>query len=158
MAKKQYSISPSGEKFPLPGQKEYRKEFDRLKRIVSKQRKDGKEIVVVVGVGFVGAVMAAVVADATDKKGRPNKFVIGMQRTRVIAHAPHSVVPAAETLIGSEDDQSFLLQPEAIKGLQYLAYSVVHAAHLGSISPDCGQVAYVLPVLAKPGVYRFAWE
>jgi len=37
--------------------------------------------VVVVGVGFVGAVMAAVVADSTDRKGRPNKFVIGMQRT-----------------------------------------------------------------------------
>jgi nucleotide sugar dehydrogenase len=33
------------------------------------------------GVGFVGAVMAAIVADATDKKtGNPTKFVIGMQR------------------------------------------------------------------------------
>ena len=35
---------------------------------------------VVVGVGFVGAVMAAVIADATDKRGQPSKFVIGMQR------------------------------------------------------------------------------
>ena len=34
----------------------------------------------VVGLGFVGAVMAAVVADSTDKKGRSTKFVIGMQR------------------------------------------------------------------------------
>jgi nucleotide sugar dehydrogenase len=33
------------------------------------------------GVGFVGAVMAGVVADSVDKKtGKPNKFVIGMQR------------------------------------------------------------------------------
>ena len=32
------------------------------------------------GVGFVGAVMAAVVADAKDKDGKPTKFVIGMQR------------------------------------------------------------------------------
>lgn len=33
------------------------------------------------GVGFVGAVMAGIVADATDKKTKkPNKFVIGMQR------------------------------------------------------------------------------
>ncbi|MBM4333289.1 MAG: nucleotide sugar dehydrogenase [Deltaproteobacteria bacterium] len=40
----------------------------------------GREVVVVVGLGFVGAVMAAVVADATDKKGNPTKFVIGMQR------------------------------------------------------------------------------
>jgi len=33
------------------------------------------------GLGFVGAVMAGVVADSTDKKtGKPGKFVIGMQR------------------------------------------------------------------------------
>jgi len=39
------------------------------------------EVVVVMGVGFVGAVMAGVIADSVDKKtGKPNKFVIGMQR------------------------------------------------------------------------------
>ena len=32
------------------------------------------------GVGFVGAVMAAIVADTTDEKGKPSKFVIGCQR------------------------------------------------------------------------------
>jgi nucleotide sugar dehydrogenase len=32
------------------------------------------------GVGFVGAVMAAIVADTVDKNGQPTKFVIGMQR------------------------------------------------------------------------------
>ena len=32
------------------------------------------------GVGFVGAVMAAIVADTVDAKGKPSKFVIGMQR------------------------------------------------------------------------------
>jgi len=47
---------------------------------VAEQRKLGREIVVVVGVGFVGAVMAAVVADSTDESGQPKKFVIGMQR------------------------------------------------------------------------------
>jgi nucleotide sugar dehydrogenase len=51
-----------------------------LKKIVDKQRAQGREIVVVMGVGFVGAVMAAVVADSVDKKGRSMKFVIGMQR------------------------------------------------------------------------------
>ena len=40
----------------------------------------GQEIVVVMGVGFVGAVMAAIVADTTDASGTPHKFVIGMQR------------------------------------------------------------------------------
>ncbi|HBH61012.1 MAG TPA: GDP-mannose dehydrogenase, partial [Nitrospiraceae bacterium] len=40
----------------------------------------GREIVVVMGVGFVGAVMAAIVADTVGEDGRPSKFVIGMQR------------------------------------------------------------------------------
>ncbi len=80
MATQQYSVSPSGEKFPLPSPADYKSEFDRLKRLAAAHKKDGKEIVVVVGVGFVGAVMAAVVADSTDRKGKPGKFVIGMQR------------------------------------------------------------------------------
>lgn len=77
---KQYSISPDGEKFAIPGENEYKAEFARLQELAAAQRKEGREIVVVMGVGFVGAVMAAVIADSTDKKGRPGKFVIGMQR------------------------------------------------------------------------------
>ncbi len=76
----EYSISPHGEKFQLPGPDDYGKEFERLKALVSQQRSSGREIVVVMGVGFVGAVMAAVIADTEDKKGNPTKFVIGMQR------------------------------------------------------------------------------
>jgi len=74
------SISPSGEEFELPTREDFQAEFSRLEKLVAEQRKAGKEIVVVVGLGFVGAVMAAVVADATDRKGQPTKFVIGMQR------------------------------------------------------------------------------
>jgi nucleotide sugar dehydrogenase len=74
------SISPAGERFPLPTPAEYDAEFIRLKKLAARQRKAGKEIVVVVGLGFVGAVMAAVIADSTGKNGRPGKFVIGMQR------------------------------------------------------------------------------
>jgi len=35
------------------------------------------------GVGFVGAVMAAIVADTVDKKRSAVQFVIGMQRPSV---------------------------------------------------------------------------
>jgi len=76
----EYSFSPTGEKFPLPGQQDYVEEFGRLKEIVRKQKALGREIVVVMGVGFVGAVMGAVVADAEDREGQSTKFVIGMQR------------------------------------------------------------------------------
>jgi nucleotide sugar dehydrogenase len=80
MRRTQYSVSPAGERFALPGPADYDREFRRLRKLAAAHRKEGREIVVVVGVGFVGAVMAAVVADATDKRGRPSKFVIGMQR------------------------------------------------------------------------------
>ena len=50
------SVSPAGEVFQLPQEKDYQKEFKRLERIVKEQRLMGREIVVVMGVGFVGAV------------------------------------------------------------------------------------------------------
>jgi nucleotide sugar dehydrogenase len=75
-----YSISPAGEKFPLPKPEDYKAEFEKLKTRVEQERAMNREIVVVMGVGFVGAVMAAIVADTVDRKGQPSKFVIGMQR------------------------------------------------------------------------------
>jgi UDP-N-acetyl-D-glucosamine dehydrogenase len=78
------SHSPNGETFPLPLPDEYPEEFQRLQKLVNKHRKEKMEIVVVMGVGFVGAVMAGVVADSVDKKTKkPNKFVIGVQRPSV---------------------------------------------------------------------------
>ena len=80
----EYSISPDGKKFALPQEDDYQKEFDRLTEITGREREKGKEIVVVMGLGFVGAVMAAVVADSEDRDtGEPKKFVIGMQRPSV---------------------------------------------------------------------------
>jgi UDP-N-acetyl-D-glucosamine dehydrogenase len=77
----EYSISPEGERFKIPDEEDYRKEYLRLEKLAKAHRKEGREIVVVMGLGFVGAVMAGVVADSTDKKtGKPEKFVIGMQR------------------------------------------------------------------------------
>jgi UDP-N-acetyl-D-glucosamine dehydrogenase len=75
------SASPDGEIFPLPHEDDYAREFIRLKKIANEQRLKGRKIVVVMGVGFVGAVMAGVVADSTDKNsGDPLYFVMGMQR------------------------------------------------------------------------------
>jgi nucleotide sugar dehydrogenase len=77
----EYSISPEGEKFNLPSEEDHVREFDRLKRLAREHRDRGQEIVVVMGLGFVGAVMAGVVADSVDPEtDKPNKFVIGMQR------------------------------------------------------------------------------
>ncbi len=78
-----FSISPGGEKFPLPKPEDYKSEFESLKKRISQERSKNREIVVVMGVGFVGAVMAAIVADTVDKNGMPSKFVIGMQRPSI---------------------------------------------------------------------------
>ena len=75
------SVSPAGESFALPGEADYAAEDRRLDALVDEQRRQGRQIVVVMGVGFVGAVMAGVVADSVDKAtGQPRYFVIGMQR------------------------------------------------------------------------------
>lgn len=75
------SISPEGEKFKIPEEQDYLKEYERLEKLVKARREEGFEIVVVMGLGFVGAVMAGVVADSVDKATeKPGKFVIGMQR------------------------------------------------------------------------------
>ena len=76
----QFSIAPDGTKYPLPQPSDYALEFTRVEALVKAARAQNQEIVVVLGVGFVGAVMAAIVADVTDKNGKPTKFVIGVQR------------------------------------------------------------------------------
>jgi UDP-N-acetyl-D-glucosamine dehydrogenase len=74
------SLAPDGSEYPLPSRDDYPAEFQRVEALVKESRTLGREIVVVMGVGFVGAVMAAIVADATDRKGNSTKFVIGVQR------------------------------------------------------------------------------
>lgn len=74
------SASPDGIEYPLPSPEQYGAEFERIKALVEEARQKGQEIVVVMGVGFVGAVMAAIVADTVDENGKSAKFVIGMQR------------------------------------------------------------------------------
>ena len=76
----QTSLSPSGESFTLPSESDYDAELRRIEQLVNQARNKGQEIVVVMGLGFVGAVMAAIVADTKDKDGKNSKFVIGCQR------------------------------------------------------------------------------
>jgi nucleotide sugar dehydrogenase len=100
-----YSTSPAGEKFALPDEQDYAAEFARVKRQVARARKQGKEIVVVMGVGFVGAVMAAIVADTKDKKGRYTKFVIGCQRPSTRSYWKIPLLNKGESPVKAEDPE-----------------------------------------------------
>ena len=64
-----HSLSPEGEQFPIPQAHDYRAEFEHIEKLAQQARSEGKEIVVVMGVGFVGAVMAAIIADTEDEQG-----------------------------------------------------------------------------------------
>ncbi|MEZ5197599.1 MAG: hypothetical protein R2764_14755 [Bacteroidales bacterium] len=70
-------------KVSIPLKGDYDKEYQRIKKLAKKAKEEGKEIVVVMGLGFVGVVMAAIVADTKDEKGNYTKYVIGYQRPSV---------------------------------------------------------------------------
>ncbi|MHC4546535.1 MAG: nucleotide sugar dehydrogenase [Planctomycetota bacterium] len=100
------SISPAGEKFPIPKQDEYAAEFKRIESLVEAARKEDKEIVVVMGVGFVGAVMAAIIADSVDRKaGKPNKFVIGCQRPSTRSYWKIPLLNRGQAPVKAEDPE-----------------------------------------------------
>jgi nucleotide sugar dehydrogenase len=100
-----YSVSPSGEKFPIPDKGEYPVEFDRIAQLVGKNRAEGREIVAVLGVGFVGAVMAAIIADTTDGLGKPSKFVIGVQRPSTRSFWKIHLLNRGESPVKAEDPE-----------------------------------------------------
>ncbi len=100
------SISPSGEKFTLPSADEYPGEFKRLEALAKKARAAKQEVVVVMGVGFVGAVMAAIVADTADPKtGKSTKFVIGCQRPSTRSYWKISMLNQGISPVKAEDPE-----------------------------------------------------
>ena len=101
----EHSISPAGETFVVPQSDEYQAEFERVEALVSAARDEGKEIVVVMGVGFVGAVMAAIVADTVGEDGKPSKFVIGCQRPSTRSYWKIPLLNRGESPVKAEDPE-----------------------------------------------------
>ncbi|MCX5645876.1 MAG: nucleotide sugar dehydrogenase [Phycisphaerae bacterium] len=102
----EWSVSPTGEKFELPKSTDYAAELQRLEALVRVARAEGKEIVVVMGVGFVGAVMAAIIADTVDKKtGKPSKFVIGCQRPSPRSYWKIPLLNRGQSPVKAEDPE-----------------------------------------------------
>jgi UDP-N-acetyl-D-glucosamine dehydrogenase len=110
-----HSVSPQGEEFPLPTAPDYPAEYGRLERLASEARAGGKEVVVVMGVGFVGAVMAAIVADTCDAEGRPSKFVIGCQRPSPRSYWKIPLLNRGESPVKAEDPEVDLLIARCVK-------------------------------------------
>jgi len=136
-----YSFSPTGEKFKLPEPEDYPKEFDRLKGLVNEQKALGREIVVVMGLGFVGAVMAAVVADAQDGNGNPTKFVIGMQRPSTRSFWKTPLLNLGIPPVSSEDPEVPLMVNRCVKEKKTLiatyTYDALKLANVVVVDVQC---------------------
>jgi UDP-N-acetyl-D-glucosamine dehydrogenase len=105
LKKEQYSVSPLGEKFKIPESKDYARELTRIKKLVDKAKAAKQEIVVVMGLGFVGAVMAAIVADTKNKRNVNSKFVIGCQRPSTRSYWKIPMINRGESPVKAEDPE-----------------------------------------------------
>lgn len=99
------SIAPDGKEYELPTEADAVREREILKKITAEQRALGRKIVAVQGLGFVGCVMATVVADATDQDGKPYYFVHGHQRASKRSYWKVPVINSGIPPVSSSDPE-----------------------------------------------------
>jgi UDP-N-acetyl-D-mannosaminuronate dehydrogenase len=149
----EYSVSPVGERFPLPGPEDYAEEFERLKEVVHGQRSLSREIVVVMGLGFVGAVMAGVVADACHGNGAPEKFVIGMQRPSTRSYWKIPLLNRGISPITAEDPEVAALIRRCVTEKKTLTatftYDALKLADVVVVDVQCDYLQVAYPIMKK---------
>ena len=121
---------------------------------VFEQRREETVVAGPFGTERAGRDAARMAEDERDAHG----LFKGVERPRVVAHAPHAVVAAAQALVGGVDDQGVVVEPAPTKGFDDGADAVVHAAHRGRVPADADRVVDDLAVLFEPGVHGFARE
>lgn len=109
------SVAPDGKEFRFPTPEQDREEIQKLKTISENQRRLGRKIVVVQGMGFVGSVMAAVVADAEDKDGNPYYFVHGHDLVSRRSYWKIPVINSGKPPVHAEDPEISRIFPRCVK-------------------------------------------
>jgi UDP-N-acetyl-D-glucosamine dehydrogenase len=136
------SMAPTGEQFNLPADGDYQKEFERLRTLAETHRAAGREIVVVMGVGFVGAVMAGVVADATVGAAQTSPyFVMGMQRPSTRSYWKIPFLNRGLAPVEAEDPEVAPLIARCVKDKQTLTatftYDALQLADIVVVDVQC---------------------
>jgi nucleotide sugar dehydrogenase len=136
------SLAPSGEAFELPRAEDYDREFVRLRELAQRHREAGREIVVVMGVGFVGAVMAGVVADAPPNgAGTSPYFVIGMQRPSTRSYWKIPYLNRGKAPVEAEDPEVAPLIERCVQTKQTLTatftYDALQLADIVVVDVQC---------------------
>ncbi len=89
--------------YPVPAEAERDALFARVTAGAETARRAGVEVVVVQGLGFVGCVMAAVVANARHSDGRPRFFVVGVDLPTRESYWKVAMLAAGRAPVLSED-------------------------------------------------------
>ncbi len=156
------SVSPEGEVFPLPGPEDFERENQRLAQLAAEQKALGRQVVVVMGVGFVGAVMAAVVADSSDAEGRPGKFVIGMQRPSTRSYWKIPYLNRGQAPVKAEDPEVDVVIARCVKDKKTLtasfSYQALAHADVVVVDVQCDYTKEALADVTKGTVEMKALE
>ena len=150
------SSAPDGTETLLPLRNEYAAELARVTALVEEQQAAGREIVVVMGMGFVGLVMAAIVADACDEQGQPRYFVIGLQRPSSRSYWKIPLINAGVCPLASEDPEVGVLVRRTVveRGTFTASYNeeVLSLADVVVVDVQCDIVKTGLADVAKSTV------
>jgi len=115
-----FSISPLGEKFPLPSENDYNDELKRLKALADNARSNQKEIVVITGEELNSPVLAAVIANSKNSSAQNSKFVIWHQNPSSQNYWKTHLLNRGLFPVGSENPQVSELIFEAVIRTQNL--------------------------------------
>jgi len=144
------SVAPDGTEYDFPTEKENKEEIQNLINISKKQRKKGREIVVVQGMGFVGSVMAAVVADAEDDEGNPLYFVHGNDLVTTRTYWKIPTINSGKPPVSADDPEIAKIFPRTViekktlratwqEYVYKLADYVIVDIQLDAIKPELGK-------------------
>jgi len=86
------SVAPDGTEYSFPTPEDDKQEFEILKTLSERERKSGRKIVVVQGMGFVGSVMAAVVADMRIEKDLSKTLFDAEIVVFAVGHKPYKAL------------------------------------------------------------------
>ena len=123
------SLAPDGSVYAIPPGAQLETAFCELRSLAERHREHGRNIVVVQGLGFVGAAVAAVIAGARDEAGRPLYFVIGTDLATPGSYWKVAKINAGSMPIESPDPQLDLLIADGVHDTRNLRATTSEEAY-----------------------------
>jgi UDP-N-acetyl-D-glucosamine dehydrogenase len=124
-----FSVAPDGTRYPIPDAGAIRDAFAATAAAAARHREAAGKVVVVQGLGFVGAAVAAAVAAARDKQGRALYYVIGVDLAAPTGWWKVARIAAGQCPVASPDPELPQLIARAVREDCNLAATASEAAY-----------------------------